>query len=113
MILVIVLIDVFNVINCVTCFPVSVMVGSSVSWRFCMDLMMNVVVLLSSMVVVLMEVVLLVSGDRCDGVRWDDSFLNDGNFLLLFVDVVWNMIILLKLMFDVLMYLLYVMYLYC
>ena len=42
-----------------------------------MDLMINVVVLLPSMVVVLMEVVLLVSGDRCDGVCWDDSFLND------------------------------------
>ena len=48
-----------------------------------------------------MEVVLLVSGDGFDGVWRDDDFLNDGNFLLVFVGVVWNIMMLLKLMFVV------------
>ena len=47
---------------------------------------MNVVVLLSSMIV-FVEVVLVVSGDGFRGV-WRDGFLNDGNFLLVFVGVV-------------------------
>ena len=52
-----------------------------------MDLIMNVVVLLSSMIV-LREVVLLVSGDGFDGVWRDDGFLNDCNLFLVFVGVV-------------------------